>query len=127
MTLAQYLIMISLSGVFSWVGFLLVLFRMNPNTGGTAALLLFYATLFLAVASTFTLIGFGIRRLLERDVLPIRQIGVAGRQAFFFAIFLTSTFLLLGTGYFTWWNAPVILIFLGTIEYFFLASSQNPR
>lgn len=123
MTLSQYLTVITIAGLLSWAGLTLVLFRMNPESGGPVALLLFYGALFLGSVATLTLVGFGIRRLIDRDTLPQRQIGVASRQAMLFAIFIVSVFLLLGTGFFTWWNVPLLLLFLGAIEYFFLVSA----
>ncbi|MFA6511536.1 MAG: hypothetical protein WCV86_00180 [Patescibacteria group bacterium] len=125
MTLSQYLTVIAIAGLLAWVGLVLVLFRMNPDTGGSIALFLFYASLFLASVTTLTLVGFGIRRLIDRETLPVRQIGVAARQAVLFGLLVVVLFLLLGTGFFAWWHVPLLLLFTGAIEYFFLAASTQ--
>lgn len=121
MTLSQYLTIIAIAGLLAWVGLVLVLFRMTPET--SIALFLFYSSLFLASVATLTLVGFGIRRLIDRQTLAVRQIGVAARQAVLFGMFIVVVFLLLGTGFFAWWHVPLLLLFLGAIEYFFLASA----
>lgn len=122
MTLSQYLTVLAITGVLAWVGLGLVLFRMTPETA--IALFLFYCAVFLASVSTLTLAGFGIRRIIDRQTLAVRQIGISARQGVLFGIFTVSIFLLLGTGFFAWWHVPLLLLFLGAIEYFFLASSQ---
>ncbi len=110
MTLRQYLIIMSLATLVCWLVWLLVVYIYDPNTAGIIGFTLFYASLFLAVLGTFSVIGFFIRaKILKNDDIVFRHIKRTFRQGFFFGIFIILNLLLAQFRLLTWWNFILLL------------------
>ena len=121
MTLRTFLFILFLATVLAWLAWGLVLFNFAPPPGDLLALLFFYASLTLALAGTFTLLGFTLRRWQKPVVLPYRQVLIAWRQALWFTLLLLGLLILQSQQLLTWWNALLLLVALTVLEFFFLS------
>ncbi|PIW37158.1 MAG: hypothetical protein COW24_01715 [Candidatus Kerfeldbacteria bacterium CG15_BIG_FIL_POST_REV_8_21_14_020_45_12] len=127
MTLKRYLLTMGLTTLICWVAFIVVLFRIDPDTGGTIGLLLFFTSMFFAAWGTLSLIGFLVRFLLFRNTVPFRYIGTSLRQALWFATLLCLTLFLVSQELLSWWMTILLIIGLCVLEAFFLARSLEAR
>ncbi|MFC1598016.1 hypothetical protein ACFL2M_00590 [Patescibacteria group bacterium] len=127
MTLRRYLITMTLTTLICWGAFVLVLFRVDPYTGGTLALLLFFISLFFAKWGTLSLLGFVVRYIFLRNTVPFKYIGTSLRQALWFAILLTLTLFLVSQELLVWWMSLLLVIGLTILEGFFLTRSIEAR
>lgn len=117
MTLRQYLTLMSLGTALCWLIWFFIVWRTDPFMADAAVFLIFYASLFLALLGTFSVLGFIVRGLiLQNDDLVFRHVKRTFRQSVIvsgilvFALFLWQKHLL------TWWNALLLLVFFGILE-----------
>ena len=82
MSLRLALVTLAVIALFSGVGFWIVIANVDPNRAGALGLTIFFTTLFFGLAATFTLIGTFVRVALQRQLAPVRHLGVALRQAY---------------------------------------------
>ena len=80
MSLRLALVTLAVIALFSGVGFWIVIANVDPNRAGALGLTIFFTTLFFGLAATFTLIGTFVRVALQRQLAPVRHLGVALRQ-----------------------------------------------
>ena len=110
MTLRQYLIIMSLATLVCWLVWFLVVYLYNPETAGLIGFTLFYASLFLSVLGTFSVIGFFIRgKIIKNDDIVFRHIKRTFRQGFFFGIFIIINMMMAQFRLLTWWNFILLL------------------
>ncbi len=127
MTLRRYLITMGVTTLLCWIAFIIVLFRIDPITGGAIGLLLFFTALFFAVWGTLSLVGFFGRYLVMRNTVPFRYIGTSLRQALWFAILINLTLFLVSQELLVWWMSLLLVFGLSLLEAFFLARSLEAR
>jgi hypothetical protein len=126
MSLRLALVILLAIAVFSGVGFWIVVTNVDPERAGALGLTLFFTTLFFGLAATFTLIGTFVRVALNRQLAPVRHLGVALRQGVLLTTLFSLALLLQGQQYLRWWNAAALILFIATIEFFFLMSTPPP-
>ena len=111
----------------SWAAWFVTVYRLDPYTDGTFAVILFMTSGFLAISGTLTIVGFFLRYWLEEQKIIFRQFAVAGRQA----IVLTSGFVLIAglqlASMLRAWTAILVLVFVLVIELFFQAGEHRRR
>lgn len=128
MTLRRYLITMAITTCICWCAFIMVLFRIDPNNGGSVGLTLFFVSLFFAIWGSLSMLGFFIRYgLLRRSVVPFRHVGISLRQALWFAILTTLTLLLVSQELLVWWMSILLVFALTVLEGFFLSRSLEVR
>jgi hypothetical protein len=108
-----------------WGAFVVVLFRIDPETGGSLALALFFLSAFFALWGTLSLCGFFIRYLVQRSTVPFKHIGISLRQALWFAILVCLTLFLVSQELLVWWMSFLLVIGLTVLEGFFLSRSKT--
>lgn len=94
MTIRDYLIGMTASTVLCFVAWGVVVCNTDPGSSGFFVFLMFYLTLFLALASFFSLAGFYFRRKIFENIKEFRQIETAFRQGVFLAVIATGILLL---------------------------------
>ena len=67
MTHNKYITIIGAAGVLSWIAWWVVINKLNPLESTGLALAFFFITLFIAMACTFTVIGFYFRVWLNKN------------------------------------------------------------
>lgn len=127
MPLKHYLIFITIGTFLCWVAWLMVLFFINPVEAGGMAFIVFYLSLFLALTGTLSLIGFFVRVWFSHELVVFRHLGVSSRQAVWLGALVVVTLLLQSQRLLTWWNALLLILFLGIIESLFLSRTEHQR
>lgn len=117
MTLRQYLILMTVGTLICWSAWIFVILNIDPNQAGTIGMVFFYASLFLALVGTFSVIGFLIKRvLLKNDEVIFHHVKRTFRQG----IIISSTLIvLLGlrqARLLEWWNSILIILLLIVVE-----------
>lgn len=117
MTLRQYLIIMTAATIICWLVWGAVIFFYDPGVAGAAGFILFYASLFLAMLGTFSVIVFFVRsKIIKNDEIVFRHIKRTFRQGIFFAAFVTVSLLLAQNKLLTWWNFTLLLTFYIFLE-----------
>jgi hypothetical protein len=115
----------TLTTLVCWGAFVVVLFRIDPQTGGTLALTLFFISLFFALWGTLSLLGFIVRLLTQRQTVAFKHIGVSLRQALWFAILVCLSLFLVSQELLVWWMSLLLVISLTVLEAFFLSRTKT--
>lgn len=121
MTLKTYLIIMLLATAICWAAWAIVINSIDPETTNLVGLLLFYASLFLAIVGTSAILGFLVRFILLRQELVFRQVVRAFRQSFLFAAIIIASLVLQSIQLFTWYNALFLIIGLTVLEFFLIS------
>ncbi|HLD26085.1 MAG TPA: hypothetical protein VJC05_03530 [Candidatus Andersenbacteria bacterium] len=121
MTVRVFTIGSLLTAVLSLAVWLLVVNYLDPGRAGIIGFCLFFLSLFLGLASSAALLGYGIRRLISRAVLPAYTVRTSLRQGCLLGIFATMLLLLELLNLYAWWLAGLALILFVTIELIFLS------
>lgn len=108
-----------------WGAFVVVLFRIDPETGGALAMALFFLSLFFALWGTLSLGGFLARYALQRNTVAFKHIGVSLRQALWFAVLVSLTLFLVSQELLVWWMSVFLISGLTVLEGFFLSRSKT--
>jgi hypothetical protein len=120
MTLKQYLITMSVIAALCWLTWSYIAWAVNPEATNWFGFLLFYFSLFLALAGTATVVGFLVRFVALKKELAFRLVREAFRQSFLFASLIIISLMLLSRGLFSWLNLLLLIIGLSALEFFLL-------
>jgi hypothetical protein len=125
MNLVQYLTINIISIILSWLAWFFLLFYANPFTASLFLLVLFYLSLFIAVASTFSFTGLVVRVfILKRKMIPLETI-VSFRQGLLFSILIIVCLFLSSQNLFKWWLLLILIFLLLAIEFFFISTRRT--
>ena len=121
MKLKHYLISNLIAAIVTWLLWLFILFRVDPFVTNWLGRGLFYLTLFAAIFSTMSLLGFIGRFGLVRQKLAHRAVITAFRQAGLLALGVIITLWLLSQQLFSWFNLLILIGGLAMLEFFMLS------
>ena len=121
MTLKQYLITMSVVTGVCWLIFIFIIWTVNPEVTNWIGFLMFYFSLFLALAGTATIVGFVVRFIVFKEELIFRLVKEAFRQSFLFSALIIVSLILLAYDLFSWLNVLLLVIGLSALEYFLLS------
>lgn len=116
-----------MAAVASWTIWGLIILWLDPLQAGPAGFALFFLSLFLAVAATAALAGYGVRRLLGAQALPAYSVRPALRQGIFIAMFLDLLLFLQLWRLVQWWVVLLALCFFLFLEFMFLSYDRGTR
>lgn len=116
----NYILAVLGASVISWISFVVVIFQMSPFSRPFLSLSLFYATLFVALSGTFSMLFYGLRRLANQTEIHNRHLNASIRQGV-----LISVLLVVGLGFqrlriLTWWDGLILLGIVLMIEFYFM-------
>jgi len=117
----RYVFFLALAGVMSSSSLYLVMTKIDPTTDETLGLVLFFLSLFFAVSSILSLIGYFLRMTLYRDELFLNHFNLSLRQGIILGICVCALMGLQVLRTLTWWNGLVIVIISFLIEIYFVA------
>jgi hypothetical protein len=120
MTLKQYLILMFAASLLCWGGWFAVVVGVDPMSGGFVALVLFYASLGMALVGTLATLGTLIRSKLGPMDYAHVQVSRSFRQAIILAV-LVLVALMLQSGGRLAWPQLVLLIGLAVVSEAFLS------
>jgi hypothetical protein len=127
MTVRVFIIGSLLAAAGSWAMWLLIIRYLDPGQAGLLGFFLFFLTLFLAASSTASLLGFGLRRLISREVLAAYAVRAALRQGVLLGLFLNLLLVLQLANLYTWWLAIIAIVLFITTELIFLGYDRSHR
>lgn len=128
MTFQSYLWAMAGASIAAWLGWVVVLWRVDPAETGLLGLGLFYITLFASLVGTFAVAGVLYRVLvLKRQQLVIREARITFRHGLMLAFVAVSSLALSAQSLLTWWNVIGIFSCVGLIEYVFVSMEENRR
>lgn len=126
MTLSRYLLIMILATLLCWMAWFLVLFNISPFEATALSFLTFYASLFLALTGTFTVVGFLLRVWLFKEDEPrFREVQKTFRHGLLFGLLLIAAILLQSQRLLYWWNLTLLIMALAILELFFLNKSAT--
>lgn len=117
MTLRQYLVLMSVGAAICWLAWFFVLGSVDPTQAGIFGFIFFYASLFLALAGTFSVIGFLVKKIiLKSDQIVFHHVKSTFRQSILLAAVIIFNLVLLQIKLLAWWNAILLLLLFAAIE-----------
>lgn len=125
MTVRTLLLSSSSAAAATTAIWLAIIFFLDPGNAGLIGYALFFLTLFLAVASWSTLLGFGVRRLLNPRQLTAYSVRGALRQGIMISFFLNFLLLLVRIRLYQWWVAVALTIIFVALEVVFLSYDRT--
>lgn len=127
MTLKGFLTIMVISTLAAWVSCAMVIFKVDPFSAGLSGFILFYASLWLALTGTISLVGLGARSLFRKEELIFRHVSNSFRQATFLALLVVGLMFFQGHRLLTWWNVTALIAAFSLIEFFAISYSTSPR
>ena len=124
MTLRAYLILMTLATLVCWAAWGYIIWTIDPEMTNWVGFLLFYISLFLALAGTAAVIGFIVRFIAFKKELAFRNVKEAFRQSFLFSALITISLLLVAKDLFTWLNLFFLVIGLSILEFFLISYNK---
>lgn len=125
MSLVRFLIILGAGTMLSWTAWVLVLLTLDPVSGGSVTLMLFYGSFFLALFGTATIAGFFLRYWLEKETVLFRQIAIALRHGTIVACGSSLALLLQGQRLLNIWSVVALVALAIVVELFFLAGQTK--
>ena len=125
MSLRSYLTIMLIATALCWACFLFVVNLVNPVTTNWLGFVLFYASLFLALAGTTAIFGFLVRFIFLKKELAHSLVIVAFRQSFLLALVLIVCLMLLAKNLFTWSNLGLLVVAVSCLEYFLISNTSH--
>lgn len=121
MSHAYYIIAVFIATILGWASWIVVLNNLSPFISGYLALTLFYASLFIALTGTFSILNYYLRLAINKSKNYYQHLNTALRQGS-----LLSAMICVGLAFqrlrvLTWWVAVLVLIIVLLIEYYFMA------
>lgn len=121
MTLRSYLNSMAVATSIAFMGWVLVLFYIDPTSSGYMGLTLFYTTLFLGLMGFFTLISFSLKRWISNNEIIFAYIASSFRQGFWLAIIIIGLMIMQGARILNWWDALLYIGAISLLELYFIS------
>lgn len=125
MTHHRYISIIALSGLFAWLAFFVVLFKMNPYESMGLALSFFYISIFVALSCTFTVIGFYFRIWLFKNEIFYKHINIALRQGIILSLIVIFCLIFQMLKLLTWWSSFLLVLIAVLVEAYFSSKDSE--
>ncbi len=120
MSLRQYLILMSLTTAVAYLIVLAIIFYFDPYAAGGLIIGFFYASLFLALIGTFSVMGFLLRHFFGDDGVIFRQVITAFRQSVWLSLLIVVSIFLKQRGQFSSVAVIALIAALAALELFFI-------
>jgi len=119
MTHRKYLSIVAVTSALSWIAFVTVIFKFNPEEFTSLALTFFYLTVFIALSCTFTLIGYYFRLWLYRNEIFYAHINISLRQGVILSLIAVGCLVLLMLRVLSWWSGGLLILASVLLEFYF--------
>ena len=121
MTIRLFIIASTVALAIGSLSFAGVVTQLDPEQAGTAGFVLFFLSLFTAVASAACLAGYGLRRIFIRQQFPAYTARTSLRQALIIGVFVAVVLFLQLLRLYRWWIALGLVALLVCLEVVFLS------
>lgn len=125
MTHHRYISFIAIAGVFAWLAWLLVVFKFSPYEKMGLSLGMFFITFFMALSSTFTVIGFYFRIWLFKNEIFYKHINVSLRQGVFLGLIANFSLVFQMLRVLNWWSGLLLIVIAVLLEFYFSAKDSE--
>jgi len=125
MSVRGYTLLLAIATALSWSAWSAIIMTINPQETGAIGLTLFYISISLALAGTFSLIGFLIRTLFVKKEDVFSRVSIAFRQAVFFTLLINGFLFLQSMRLLTWYNTAFLIIALAIAEFVVISNAKN--
>lgn len=115
----RFLIPASISALISWTALSVVIIKIDPYSSTEMALMLFFLALFFALTSSFSILGFLIRKRVHNNEIIYNHIGISIRQAILLSLLSLGCLFFLFLGVLTWWDGLLLVAIVSLIEFYF--------
>lgn len=113
MNLRTYIFLMSIGSILCWIAWIYTLFTIDPTSGNWLSLVLFYASLFLAILGTSSIVGFLFHKIIvKNDEIVFRHVKNTFRRSILLSTTVLSLLLFQSARLLTWWNL-ILLVFMG--------------
>lgn len=120
MSIKQYLATMAFATLLGWGVWVLVLFFIDPTVTDMVGFVFFYASLFLSLLGTYSVIALSIKvQFVKNEEIIFRHTKRTFKQAFIFASYIIISLFLLQRNLLNWWN-----FFILTILYMFVEGTM---
>lgn len=120
MTIKTYLLGMGASTILCFTSWILVVQNIDPTSAQLGGFLIFYFTLFFALTSLFSLLGFYVRRKIFENQIEFRQVETAFRQGMFLSVTFVGLLILQGERRLNIYSAFIFVAFVVVMEFYFL-------
>ena len=117
----KYIVIIGVAALISWIAFALVITKLDPFVSTGLSLALFFISLFFALTSTFTILGFYLRVWLNKNEIYYDHINVSLRQGILLTLIALGSLLFQLLGVLTWWSGLLLIGAITMIEFYLVA------
>jgi hypothetical protein len=121
----RYISIIAGAGLMAWLAWLIVLFKLNPYETMGLSLSFFFITLFVALACTFSVVGFYFRIWLFKNEIFYKHINIAFRQGVFLALIAVFALVFQMLRVLTWWSGFLLIFIAVLLEFYFSAKDSE--
>ncbi len=126
MGLKYYITTMILATILCWVAWFLVIFNIDPRAAGVWSFILFYLSLFLSLAGSFSVTGFVFRVFFLKNKEPyFRLVKRSFRHSLFFALLLIVALFLQSLRLLNWWNLIILILAFSFFEMSFLTERKT--
>ncbi|MBL4693830.1 hypothetical protein JKY72_00475 [Candidatus Gracilibacteria bacterium] len=121
----RYISFIAFAGAVAWLAWLLVLFKLNPDIHTGLSMTFFFLTLFIALSSTFAVLGFYFRIWLFKNEIFYKHIGTSFRQGVFLAFISVISLAFQRMQVLSWWSGMLLVVIFVLLEFYFSAKDSE--
>jgi hypothetical protein len=125
MTFRDYILVMALATAAAWLGWVVVVYTIDPTMTGTLGFIFFYLTLSVALLGTLSIIGAAVRIWTKREELVSRHVSRSFRQAVLLSTLFVGSLYLLSRGLLTWWVMLLLVVALALVELAFLSAQRQ--
>lgn len=127
MTVRLFVLGSFVTTLIAWGVWALIINWIDPIEAGVIGFALFFLLLFLAVASTTALVGYGLRRLLFASRFAVRHVQPSLRQGIWLGVFFDLLLFLQLHRLLRWWMILIIVFVFVFLELLFLSYDAGTR
>ncbi len=115
----KYIIVIAFAGMMAWLGLIVVINKLSPYENMGLSLPLFFVTLLIALACTFTVVGFYFRFWLFQHEVFYKHISIALRQGIFLSLIACFCLVFQMLRVLSWWSGFFVVVVFMLLEFYF--------
>ncbi|PIQ78194.1 hypothetical protein COV82_01710 [Candidatus Peregrinibacteria bacterium CG11_big_fil_rev_8_21_14_0_20_46_8] len=122
------------TSLIGWGAFTIIITKLEPCTApgeiticrsvASLPLALFFLSSFVALAATFTLLGFAIRLIFHKDEIYLDHVSISTRQGLLLTLCALGAVFLLLLKALTWWSGLLLVAIALLIELYFSRSAE---
>ena len=126
MGLRSYLILMAIGTILCWVVWFLIIGNINPDQAGIIGLILFYLSLFLSLTGTISVVGFLIRKKIDKnDTVIFHHVRHTFRQGLLLSCLIISALILLQCKILNWLTGMLVVVLFLIIESIIFANRKH--